>query len=533
MRNSLVWVFGALCCTTIVFVLLIQTLTPGNGILNFTSTTAFPTTSKQASRRANVSERNLTGLRDVNRSTCARCSLLLLENTTYEIGGRLHAKILAKDYHNRPKYYGGDFFQVVLLRMAVKGDGIAATVTDYSNGTYAIEAPLLWEGTVKLKAVLVNPNESVIAYKLKTDEKTGLGIGFHSVVSDGVTDENEVNCGPFLNISKSGFCNFSNPFHGEPYYCFKPPNGCDKLTMSQRDADAEETKKWGDEWKEYFNPGVNWEAAILGSGIQFIVKKSVDAQSKITLPSERCGPQSPRSPPNRFRVTGYFLGEKWVSTLCKNRVFSSNEAKFCLRDTFIHIFGDSTLRQWFQFMSNWLKLKFWSRSAETDKSRPLAARSAADNLTMYFTPHGPPLFNLAPLHANRYISSNLDKIRAVSRNTTVVFTLGLHYLTFPESFFRTRVDIIKRSVLELQRRVPNVRVFVKNVNFHHTHSRDPKPQWAINYFNQILEREFGTLGNVTVINTWDMTLVQPPQGLHPDVGMLFHQINLFLSYLCS
>lgn len=84
-------------------------------------------------------------------------------------GSNLVAHIEAKDYHNRAKRYGGDYFRAILYRTKVKGDAVSCTVTDKTDGTYKVMCPLVWKGVVSLKVTLINPSEIVYLLMANTN----------------------------------------------------------------------------------------------------------------------------------------------------------------------------------------------------------------------------------------------------------------------------------------------------------------------------------------------------------------------------
>lgn len=68
--------------------------------------------------------------------------------------------------------------------------------------------------------------------------------------------------------------------------------------------------------------------------------------NSLTAPKVKCLPGLETPVP-----AGFFLQDKWMSLVCETRPFPSPEqVSTCIKDKHILMMGDSTLRQWFEYL---------------------------------------------------------------------------------------------------------------------------------------------------------------------------------------
>eukprot|EP00058_Branchiostoma_floridae_P009468 XP_002594956.1 hypothetical protein BRAFLDRAFT_103711 [Branchiostoma floridae] len=76
-------------------------------------------------------------------------------------GDVLEVRVTARDAEGRPKTRGGDFFRARLIGNRSLQESSAGRVTDHSNGSYTVQFPLYWVGSVSVRIQLVHPSEAV------------------------------------------------------------------------------------------------------------------------------------------------------------------------------------------------------------------------------------------------------------------------------------------------------------------------------------------------------------------------------------
>ena len=83
-------------------------------------------------------------------------SVITLSKTDYTLNDVFEATITSLDGEGRRKTFGGDYYRARLVLGDGKyPDGIPCKVIDNSNGTYAVKAPLVLEGSLTLDVKLV------------------------------------------------------------------------------------------------------------------------------------------------------------------------------------------------------------------------------------------------------------------------------------------------------------------------------------------------------------------------------------------
>ncbi|MBN3301630.1 NXPE3 protein, partial [Amia calva] len=228
---------------------------------------------------------------------------------------------------------------------------------------------------------------------------------------------------------------------------------------------------------------------------------------------------------------GFYFQDRWTSLVCPARSFSSAEQIVgCLKDKQLYMMGDSTLRQWFEYL--WknvptLELKDLHTSGQ---SGPLLAVDTGNNVILRWRAHGLPIRTLkVPRARLHYIANEIDGL-AGDAYTVVGFNLWAHFTTFPLATFVRRVAIIREAVRSLLRRSPQTLVVIKsgNTGYKDVYGSD----WLSLQLDTVLRRMFQGLP-VAFIDVWQMTSCHyTPDQIHPQPVVIRNEVDLFLSFVC-
>ncbi|MBN3301619.1 NXPE3 protein, partial [Amia calva] len=228
---------------------------------------------------------------------------------------------------------------------------------------------------------------------------------------------------------------------------------------------------------------------------------------------------------------GFYFQDRWTSLVCSARSFPSAEQKAdCLRDKQLYMMGDSTLRQWFDYLwKNAPTLKLMNPQNK-HPSGPRMAVDTSNNVFMRWRTHGLPYrTHKIPRAQLHYIANEIDGLAEESQ-TVVVFNLCAHFSSFTLVTYVRRVAIIREAVRSLLRRSPETLVIIKSGN---TGYKDAfTSDWLILQLNIALRWMFQGLP-VVFIDVWQMTSCHyTPDQIHPKPIIIQNEVDLFLSFIC-
>lgn len=319
-------------------------------------------------------------------------------------------------------------------------------------------------------------------------------------------------------------CEYSNPNHGEPWFCLKPKSGeCSPLIWQTKEVDTEKLEILE---TPFFEPGINYMVDIKGSGNILSVTKAKPREIKLTVTSyDSKASLDPMTP------TGWFYKSKWTSTKLKMFDYNRHLLEKCIRNKALYFMGDSTIRQWYSYFVQELNLKSSGPDNSIVWSERQQAISRRHNLTMYYKSHGPPLHNPGPPSARPYITNSLDELTKGGKGTVVLITMGLHFELFDPVVFAERIRAIKQAAQNLIHRLPGIHIYIKGLHWHASALLCPSP-WLSYRYDAMLRKEFEDIAHVTHVSMWDLTMLMDNQKLHPVDQILQKMIALFLSYIC-
>ncbi|XP_041637282.1 NXPE family member 3-like [Cheilinus undulatus] len=198
----------------------------------------------------------------------------------------------------------------------------------------------------------------------------------------------------------------------------------------------------------------------------------------------------------------------------------SSAIRQCLSGKKVHLYGDSTIRQWFEFLDALLS----GNAQELIRDSPKKT--------------GPYMiwgekFIYVPTSLLRFIANELDELLG-GPNTVLVIGIWAHFDPFPIELYIRRLQSIRRAVVHLLNRAPGTLVVIKTANL-----REVTVDLALSYsdwytFQQdkVLRAVFRGL-KVQMVDAWEMTLANHlSHNIHPQCPIVKNMINILLSYIC-
>uniref|UniRef100_A0A3Q2GR65 Neurexophilin and PC-esterase domain family member 3 n=1 Tax=Cyprinodon variegatus TaxID=28743 RepID=A0A3Q2GR65_CYPVA len=382
----------------------------------------------------------------------------------WQVGDQLRVLIRICDFHGHTKRTGGDVLFARLHNSTLHA-GVAGHMVDHLNGFYFAVFPLLWEGSAQV--TLVHPSEAVTVLHKLTQEQPDR-IYFQSHFKLGSISETTT-CNVCLNSNQQKLCNYTDIKTGEPWFCYKPKIlGCDnRMTHSKG------------RFRQNINP---------------MEEKLFQSMVNTDL-----------SDLHMFMV----------------HQFNSTAISLCLKGKSIHIYGDSTVRQWYEYLIS-------------HSSGPLLALDYVNNILVTFRSHGPPIrFGSSLVSQLQYIANELDRLPG-GENTVVVIGIWAHFSTFPIEVYVRRLLNIREAVVRLLTRAPGTLVFLRTANPKEMtlYEALTNSDWFSLQRDKALREIFKGV-NVKLVDAWDMVLAHHlPHKLHPQSDIIKNMLDVLLSYVC-
>eukprot|EP00057_Strongylocentrotus_purpuratus_P017836 XP_011672310.1 PREDICTED: NXPE family member 3-like [Strongylocentrotus purpuratus] len=466
---------------------------------------------------------------------------------SYEVNDTLQIRITAKDVNNVTKTCGGDYFRVKLYTKETQSSWSIDVTNDLGNGTYMADVTLRWPGTVEVIVTLVHPSEALRVLQRIRDIEPGRAVfkgRYMRTLDTGVDIFEDEMCLPKV-IRNHSLCNFTDERSGYPWFCIAPSNtnlSCDnwKLYMSDRTlikkytmgAVSKEEKTIFEIHKlpiKHHPPPLN----VVGDSNSW--KKSMYAYQDY-LPSCRPGQHLHNPSPS-----GFYSKNIWFSDQCKLRRFTKPDVLQCLQNRAVHIYGDSTSRQfYFEFANNYKPEIVGKKPIDDCEKRrgPLSAKSSDKlNISIHFKFQGFPARPSVLIRKDNvhYIINELDDLKVDSRSV-ILICVGTHYTTYPLEMYEERMRDIIAAVQRLHKRSPQTLVVFKSANTREhgklLHQLE-NSEWYIWTLDQALRAVLKDSPEMAFIDAWDMTIAQNfKDNVHPHHAVLSNLMNNFLSYIC-
>ncbi|XP_021470872.2 NXPE family member 3-like isoform X1 [Oncorhynchus mykiss] len=265
----------------------------------------------------------------------------------WHVGDQLESLVLMKDFQGHPKSHGGDFL-LARLHSPELGAGVAGQVLDHQNGTYSAIFLLLWEGSVQVEVTLVHPSEAVAVLRNLREERPNRVL-YKSLFKCGLLSETTM-CNLCLPTNQEPLCNYTDPHTGEPWYCYKPKQllSCD--TRINHFKAGYQKDLITDKEALLFQSGVNLKTRIRAKG----------SDSVTVLPKKKDKPEVESSlakpAPVRTTPSGYYFQGSWQSLgdVVMRQFNDPTAITQCLKGKVVYMYGDSTVRQYYEFLANFL-----------------------------------------------------------------------------------------------------------------------------------------------------------------------------------
>nr|XP_027808714.1 NXPE family member 3-like isoform X1 [Marmota flaviventris] len=441
---------------------------------------------------------------------------------TYALGSYLEVVLVARDHRGRPKTHGGDLFQARLLGPELRA-GVPGDVQDLENGTYLLSFPLLWAGRAQVQVRLIHSSEAVGVLRRIWTEHWAT-VDFIGYFRGPRGDEESVSCNvnPLLIREEKSFCYYKDEDSGEFWYCDQPPTlACSMLV--------------GHSVGHYWNVTTSHEEALLAwnltdkvlpQGIGPVHVARNTSRSLVLSPALPCYPGISTPKPS-----GFYHQDVWHSLACSNRPFPTVSSILgCLAGHIIHMMGDSTLRQWWEYLRDTVPSLKPVDLHSIYQVGPLMAVETTRGIVLHWRAHSWPLRSkrtpVASLHS---VVRELGGL-AGGPHTVVVLGLGAHFTTFPPSIFARRLAGIRAAVMALLEREPRTLVVIKlaNTGYKSVYGSD----WFTLHMNRLLRSAFAGL-RVAFVDAWEMTSsLALPDNIHPGKLTVSNEVNLLLSFIC-
>ncbi|XP_067222366.1 NXPE family member 3-like isoform X2 [Chanodichthys erythropterus] len=446
---------------------------------------------------------------------------------SYQIGEELYVIVHAKDFDNKSKCYGGDFFQAKLFWSKTKAS-VFGEVMDLLNGSYSVRFLLPWVGEARVAVRLIHSSEAVqvLKHHRDTDSDRVFFYGYYEGPGPNKTRLSEtVKCN--VKWDKNGLehmgtgdccCEYNDPRTGETWRCQRPKSlPCSALVYHSMGG--------------YRNRLTNMEKMFMKQTNKFIkgdkrIIKIFHSDGNETIDvTKKCRPGLHTPVP-----AGFYLNDVWMSFVCSTRHFTVQMTTDCLKDKHIYMMGDSTMRQWFEFFTKAVPTLKQMNLHVQYQAGPLMAVDVENNIDLHWRAHGVPLRTLKTEIANlHYVSNEIDDL-AGGPHTIIMFNLGPHFTTYPLDFFTHRVLRIRKAVLALLQRAPDTTVIIKTVN---TGYKDIfGSDWYSLQLDRALRWAFQDVG-VYILDVWQMTACHyNKENIHPGPVIIKNEIDILLSFIC-
>ncbi|XP_060885661.1 NXPE family member 3-like isoform X2 [Labrus mixtus] len=209
------------------------------------------------------------------------------------------------------------------------------------------------------------------------------------------------------------------------------------------------------------------EANLFKSNVNMQVFIQASGPANVTVLPQRKEQPMDSQGSGKSGLSGYYYQGVWrpLGGTKVHQFNNSSAISQCLKGKEVHMYGDSTVRQWFEYLNASLPDAKEINLNNPKKSGPFMIWDNAKNILVKFHLHGPPLsvsINI-PTSELRYIANEIDDVVGGS-NTVVIFGIWAHLTPFPMQFYIRRLYGIRRAVIRLLNRAPDTLVVIRTPN---------------------------------------------------------------------
>ncbi|XP_057681483.1 NXPE family member 3-like isoform X1 [Corythoichthys intestinalis] len=444
------------------------------------------------------------------------------KDKSWYVGDQLEVLVHMHDFEGQPKRYGGDLLLTRLHSPKYRA-GVAGQVLDHKNGLYSAYFSLLWEGSAQVEVMMVHSSEAVAVLDQLTDKKPDRAIFVSLFRRDLNTSETTV-CNICLPQHQGPLCNYTDLHSGEPWYCYKPKMlGCDTRINHAKGG--------------YLKNVITTEEALLfQSDVNIKVHIHSSSMNTINVLPSRKENSNEKLDHVKLATSGYYYQDLWRPLLggITMRQFDKVSSSRCLSNKLVYMYGDSTMRQWYEYLVRLVpEMKEFNLHTPA-KAGPLMAVESNNNIMMHYRSHGPPiLYTPVAVSELHYIANELDGLSG-GPNTVVAISIWAHFTTFPMEVYIRRLRNIRKAVVRLLDRAPGTLVVVRTPNPREL-GQDKSlyhSDWFSLHQNVVLRSMFKDI-NVLLVDAWQMCVAHhEPHNIHPPKAIVKNMVNMMLSYIC-
>ncbi|XP_072043643.1 NXPE family member 3-like [Amphiura filiformis] len=452
--------------------------------------------------------------------------------------------ITARDCKKKRLNSGGDYLWTWIKTDSMKASQTQeGNITDVGNGTYIARFTLRWIGEVTPVVAVVRARQAM-NYLRQWRQKVPARFCYDGIFKlKHVTATVPCHMTPWMNLNKTNIkvdktrhlCNFTDPFTGIPWYCIKPPNmPCSAYNFGRGNLRREILY---DNSKLYFKAtkGLDYVKNIQPRAITVV--NNIDKNHSLsgsftscefskTLPMCNSTDRGVMLSPNS--ASGFYYKNVWVSLQCKKSKFEKNKMIQILQNKTLIFFGDSTVRQWLEYITDTFRNDFCITKLGATKFR----YSVRYNMTLTHTFHG---FPIRTGHATapicEYVANRIDALKTGGPDVIIVLTIWAHFTATSLEFYQDRLLSIKNAIIRFQKRYPGTRIFIKSAN-----TREKGTPTMSNWYawecDQVMRMMLGHIPGITIIDVWGMTTGHYTGfHVHPDQSVVRNEVDMLLSLI--
>ncbi|XP_046552940.1 NXPE family member 3-like [Haliotis rubra] len=443
----------------------------------------------------------------------------------FQVGDVINVSIMLKDEEGKRVDTGGDDVRIWMKSI----DGRYRTsghVVDHGNGSYTGIIRAFWEGHPVI-LVSIAWTRQLLNIKDRLRSANAPYTFIYALFGKGPLRE-VTRC----NITKTTekMCNYTERNGGHPWFCERPQT---KL-LSCSTLKSHQSVVAGD----YHTPAE--KLFIKRHPPHQILRRITTSITRGTfrpLSRTSCSELPASHTWKDDFSSGYSSRDNkttsWYSQHCRYSIqHTVLDYKRCLTNKRLWLYGDSTTRQWFEYISRFLGKEM----VLYEKYKPQVAYLSDTNSSIFCGPHEFP-FNTGNgwtnAMFNKPLKQYLDKIPSYSRDI-VVFHVLAHLVNFGPDVFRGHIRRNVKSIREFILRVPKAIVVVKGTSTFRRFERDKFGDMNAMSYDPILKEEFSLIKDrVIFLDFIPMTLAFEVPGLHPNAEVVKLMVHHFMGSVCG